>query len=111
MKIKIDDNWKPQLRALLFFFLYLVKPRFYYISAGLMRSASHGDVSMMDVRLNTKHFEIRVRYSQIILMNRVGLSHHPWYVVSRRKHGCLLTMGFEHLENFLQMNERNKHNS
>ena len=30
-----------------FFFLYLIKPRFYYISAGLMKSASHGDVSMM----------------------------------------------------------------
>ena len=28
--------------------LYLIIPRFYYISAGLMRSASHGDVSMMD---------------------------------------------------------------
>ena len=48
MKIKIDDCWKPQLRALLIFFLYLIKPRFYYISAGLMRSTSHGDVSMMD---------------------------------------------------------------
>ena len=47
MKIKIDDNWKPQLRALMVVFLYLIKPRFYYISAGLMRSTSHGDVFMM----------------------------------------------------------------
>ena len=47
MKIKIDDYWKPQLRALLFLFLYLIKPRFYYISAGLMRSASRGDEAMM----------------------------------------------------------------
>ena len=40
MKIKFDDYWKPQLRAKLFFFFfffYLIKPRFYYISAGLMR--------------------------------------------------------------------------
>ena len=34
-----------QLHA--FLFLYLIKPRFYYISACLMRSTSHGDVSMM----------------------------------------------------------------
>ena len=27
--------------------LYLIKPRFYYISAGLMRSTSRGDFSMM----------------------------------------------------------------
>ena len=31
-----------------FFFFYLIKPRFYYISAGLMSSTSHGDVSMMN---------------------------------------------------------------
>ena len=47
IKIKIGDYWKPKLRALLFYFFYLIKPRFYYISAGLMGSTSHGDVSMM----------------------------------------------------------------
>ena len=31
------------------FFFYLIKPRFYCISAGLMRSTSHGNVSMMTV--------------------------------------------------------------
>ena len=37
-----------QLRALLFFFFFfLIKPRFSYTSAGLMRSAAHGDASMM----------------------------------------------------------------
>ena len=45
MKIKTDYYWIPQLRA--FFFLYLIKPCFCYISTGLMRSTSHGDVSMM----------------------------------------------------------------
>ena len=64
-----------------------------------------------EVCLNTKHFEICVHCSQIILMNRVGLSHHAWYVVSRRKHRCLLTMGFEHLGNFSQLNECCKRNS
>ena len=37
-----------QLHALLIFWLYLMKPPFYYISGGLMRSFSHGDVSMME---------------------------------------------------------------
>ena len=99
MKIKIDDYWKPQLRALgfffslphqtsfllykcmfdevnftrrcfhdawlsnslfsqfyivffslFFFFLYLIKPRFYCISACLMRSTSHGDVSQWRIQ-------------------------------------------------------------
>ena len=44
-------------------------------------------------------------------MNHVGLSHHLWYVVSRRNHRCLLTMGFEPpWDFFLQLNECNKHN-
>ena len=46
MKIKMDNYWKQQLRAFCFF-LYLIKPRFYYINAGLMRSTSQGDVSLM----------------------------------------------------------------
>ena len=36
------------------FFLHLIKPPFNYISAGLMRSASHGDVFMMHVRPDIK---------------------------------------------------------
>ena len=68
MKIKIDDYWKPQLCTVLFFFLYLIKPRFYYISAGLMRSASHGDVSMVAGEfnlsvhhsINSKRVEVRI---------------------------------------------------
>ena len=47
VEIKIDDYWTPQLHALLIFYLYLTNPAFYYISAGLARSFSHGDVSMM----------------------------------------------------------------
>ena len=56
MKINIDRTIENHSYAhycfLGFFSLphqtrYLIKPRFYYISAGLMRSASQGDVSMM----------------------------------------------------------------
>ena len=62
-----------QLRALLFFFffffffLYLIKPRFYYISAGLMRSASHGDVSMVDYqkKIHQKHHCNNILFSII----------------------------------------------
>ena len=47
--MKIDDYWKPVTRIIInnLFFFYLIKPHFYYISAGLMRSTSHGDISMM----------------------------------------------------------------
>ena len=47
VEIKIDEYWNSQLHALLIFQLYLANPAFYYISAGLARSFSHGDVSMM----------------------------------------------------------------
>ena len=49
----------------LFVFVFLLKPRFYYISAGLMRSASHGDVSMMyyvfhkSVHWQSKRFNVK----------------------------------------------------
>ena len=65
MEIKIDDYWKPQLNTSLFLTIphqscFLLK------SAGLKRSFSHGDVSMIrllstnftldpDVFLNTKN--------------------------------------------------------
>ena len=44
MDIKIDDYWNPELHAFLFFLLYLTNPVFYYISAGLARSFSHGEM-------------------------------------------------------------------
>ena len=61
---------------------------------------THSGFKNTEVCLNTNHFEILVRCSQIILMNHVGLSHHPWYVVSRRNHRYPLTMDFEPLGMF-----------
>ena len=45
VEINIDDYWISQIHALWIFSLYLTNPAFYYISAGMMRSFSHGDVS------------------------------------------------------------------
>ena len=49
-KIYIGACWKPLLRIYLFYELYfeVIIPDFYYISAGMVRSFSHGDVSMMN---------------------------------------------------------------
>ena len=71
----------------------------------------HSRYKYIEVCLNTQQFEIRVRCSQIILMNRVEMYHHPWYVAQTKKAGCILTMGFEYLENYLQLNRCNKRSS
>ena len=41
VEINIDDYWNSQIS------LYLTNSAFYYTSAGMVRSFSHGDVSMM----------------------------------------------------------------
>ena len=70
MKWRIDDYWKPQLRVFFFFFLYLIKPRFYYVSADLMRSASHGDVSMMVYRVwSSRTYSVQALHKGIAVFN------------------------------------------
>ena len=49
IEIDIDDYWNSRIHALLIVSLNLTSPAFYYISAGTVRSFSHGDISMMRV--------------------------------------------------------------
>ena len=57
VEINIDHSWNSQIHALLIFSLYFTNPASYYISAGMVRSFSHGDVSLMFYEIPSLPFQ------------------------------------------------------
>ena len=66
VEINIDDYWNSQIHAWLAVSLFLTNPAFYYISAGMVKSFSLGDVSMMILLFVQLRLRERLFYEHII---------------------------------------------